>query len=91
MNNYFNYNELIKSIPNNCSNIQNTKLLNNGYNEWRWRILNINNNIKVEISYYNLRNKRRLYKNKKGDWVHRNIPSEYDNFVVESYFYYTSD
>ena len=46
--------------------------------------------MKAEISYYNLENKRRLYKLGDGNWVHRDISDEYDNNVIRSYYYYTS-
>lgn len=57
--------------------------------EWRWRFLEINDNKTVEISYYNKNSVDRIYYNKYGEWVTREVPKEYDIHVVETYYYYS--
>jgi len=91
MSNKYSITNFIKTIPANSLNYPNNQMLNNGFNEWRWRLLNINNSLKAEISYYNLKNKRRLYKLNNGTWVHRYIPNDYDKYVMKAYYYYTKN
>ena len=62
--------------------------------EWRWRFLQLTkdeHNLSVEISYVTGKNKKRIYLNHDGQWVERNIPKEYDQFVKKCYYYYTSE
>ena len=55
--------------------------------EWRWRILNIEGKEKVEISY--LKNNKRIYYTKYGEWVERNISPVYDKYVEKEYYAYS--
>lgn len=55
--------------------------------EWRWRFLKYNNSEAVEISYLN-KGKDRMYYNKLGKWVKRNIPKCFDKIVEKEYYYY---
>ena len=61
----------------------------NKYNtEWRWRFLEFSDKRTVEISYQKVDDDTRLYYNKFGEWVHREVPSEYDEYVVKTFYYY---
>lgn len=57
--------------------------------EWRWRFLQIGGDQKsaVEISYQN-KGSDRLYFNKHGEWVKRDVPKVYDKYVVKEFYYY---
>ena len=57
--------------------------------EYRWRFIEYRGGRSVEIS--RLINNQREYKDKKGDWVHRNISRKFDNYVKESYYYYINN
>ncbi len=69
-----------------------TEKLNNWitkYNtEWRWRFLEFGNKRTVEISYIKSNSDKRLYFNKFGEWVNRDVPSAYDEYVVKTFYYY---
>lgn len=58
------------------------------YTEWRIRHFLINKKRIVEISY--LDNDKRLYLNKNNEWVERNVSTEFDQYVIETKYYYTS-
>ncbi len=57
--------------------------------EWRWRFMKIGPKRVVEISYIKYNSQVREYQSKYGTWVHREIPKEYDKYVIESYYYYS--
>jgi hypothetical protein len=58
--------------------------------EWRWRFLKFpDDRLTVEISYQQKQDNFRMYFNKYGEWVRRDIPVEVDVYVVDSYYYYT--
>ena len=81
---------ILESIPDNCLSTRLDKIPNN-YTEWRWRILEFTDGKQVlEISYYKSMFKNRIYFNKYGDWVEREISKEYDEYVIKEYYYYTS-
>lgn len=86
------FTNIFESIPNESKlePLDNWRELN--YIEWRWRFLkfNINKNTKnvVEISYIKPDSKERIFFNKKGEWVTRNVPQEYDEFVEKQFYYY---
>jgi hypothetical protein len=56
--------------------------------EWRWRIYNINKKNLVEISFFDPKNKKRLFVNDKGEYVEREIPCEFNTMVAKEYYYY---
>lgn len=56
--------------------------------EWRWRFLEFGDRHIVEISYETNNSSDRLYFNKFGEWVQREIPSEYDKYVIKTFYYY---
>lgn len=45
----------------------------------------------VEISYIKYDSNKRIYFNRYGEWVERNIDPIYDKFVTKQYFYYTTN
>jgi hypothetical protein len=57
--------------------------------EWRWRFLKFNDKTTVEISYINPNSTHRTHFNKKGEWVERDVPKIYDEYVDKTYYYYT--
>ena len=57
--------------------------------EWRWRFLKFpNGKIIVEISFVKKDVLKRIYFNKKGVWVERNIDPIFDQFVIKEFYYY---
>ena len=58
------------------------------YTEWRWRFLNISKKLVAEISYINYNSDKRVYYNRCGERVHRNIPKEWDKYVVQEFYSY---
>lgn len=67
--------------------------------EWRWRFLKLtesSSNKKrdrhvVEISYQKSNSKKRIYFNRHGQWVEREIDPVFDNFVDKEYYIYTNN
>lgn len=57
--------------------------------EWRWRFLKFDDKHVVEISYKLPDLTKRMYFNKNEEWVIREVPSDYDIYVYDQYFYYT--
>lgn len=56
--------------------------------EWRWRFLDLTPEKQVlELSY--ITNGQRLYFNRYGQWVERNIDPIYDKYVKDEYYFYT--
>lgn len=63
--------------------------------EWRWRFLNIktvDNKEKdvVEISYLKKNSQKRIYFNRYGQWVSKEVDSSFDQFVEKEYFVYSN-
>lgn len=81
---------ILNLIPENSTKDQIINWKKSYKTEWRWRFLGLNPERKVvEISFINSDNKR-VYFNRYGNWVERNIDPEYDKFVIDQYFYYTN-
>lgn len=59
--------------------------------EWRWRFLEFANKIVVEISKMNYDSNKRVYFNCNGQWIHRNVPEIYDDYVKEEYYFYSNE
>ncbi len=56
--------------------------------EWRWRFLEYDNRRTVEISFVKRESPIRKYYNRYGEWVERDVPKEYDQHVVKTFYYY---
>lgn len=87
------YTSLIQSIPNSKMEkpMKNWKDI---YTiEFRWRFMKDSERHIVEISKLNKNNqeKDRLYYNKFGEWVKRDIPEDINKFVVKEYYVYTNE
>lgn len=64
--------------------------------EWRWRFLEIPNDKKnirkvIEISYMNSDSNKRIYFNRYGEWVERNVDPIFDRFVKKQHYYYSNN
>lgn len=82
--------DVISSIPKNFVKKEDTELSKNN-TEWRWRIFKFPNkkNEVVEISFKKP-NEKRMYINRTGEWVNRDINSEFNKFVVDEYYVYSN-
>ena len=81
--------DVIESIPKNF--VKNAKkVLEEVSTEWRWRIFKFPNkkNEVVEISFKKP-DEKRMYINRTGEWVHREINQEFDKFVIDEYYVYS--
>jgi hypothetical protein len=60
--------------------------------EWRWRIFKIpkKDNEVIEISFKRPGEKR-WYINKMGEWITRNVSSEFDQYIIDEYYNYSSE
>ena len=83
-------NEIMSLIPSNALKFKNTNL-SKTHKEFRWRIFKLptKENQIIEISF-KLPNDNRLFMNKHGKWVYRDIGNEHNNFLVEEYYVYES-
>jgi hypothetical protein len=61
--------------------------------EHRFRILDIHDKRKLEISYKKKDEPRKFLRNKNGqcEFVYKEINSKYDDYVIDSYYYYTKN
>jgi len=76
-------------IPPDALKEADNNKIDQGHKEWRWRILKINDNPKVEISYLDPKDNKRYYINNKGKWIDKRLSKEYDLYVIKKYYYYT--
>jgi hypothetical protein len=91
ISNKLTYTNILQTIPPNKVTDRNIELLNNGKTEWRWRFLKFENRFVTEISYLKKDMSNRLFFNKNGQWIEREIDPIYDEYVVETYYYYTDN
>ena len=82
---------ILKSIPINATQTQN-KDLQNTKTEWRWRIFKFpaeENKTKtvIEISYINP-NSKRIFINREGKWVQRDVDVRFDAFISQIFYHY---
>jgi len=86
--------EILKSIPQSATKTEQIKLKET-HTEWRWRIFKFPNGNdgqtkeSIEISYIKP-NEKRLYVNRNGEWVNREIGPEFDKFVIDQFYHYTN-
>ena len=84
------YKKMVETtIPTNARKTPDKKALESGLKEWRWRVLKFSEDErKVEMSYFDPKDKKRYFLNNKGIWVMREVSTRYDDLVVEEYYYY---
>jgi len=81
---------IFEVIPENATNKPLDNWRERCKSEWRWRFLKFNNKQSVEISCLHYNTDKRLYINKKGEWVHRKVDPIFDKFVIKEFYYYTT-
>lgn len=81
--------EVFNMIPDNVYAKPNKELEKTKV-EMRWRIFKFPNkkNDIVEISFKKL-NGKRMYINKSGNWIEKEVSNIYDEFVIREYYHYT--
>lgn len=83
------YTNIIETIPRGATETQINDWKNIYSTEWRWRFLTFVNKKVVEISYMSNNSDKRIYFNKHGEFVERNVDKIFDEYVEKQYFYYT--
>jgi len=84
------YTNLLETIPDNKVEKTIDNWQKNYKTEWRWRFLKFNGKHVAEISYVDRISAKRLYFNKFGEWVTREVPVVYDQYVDKIYYAYTN-
>lgn len=85
------FTNVMETIPQNSTETSSSNWKEEKKTEWRWRFMEFANNHRiVEISYQTY-NDDRYYFNKFGNWVKRDIPKVYDNYVIKEYYYYSNE
>jgi hypothetical protein len=85
------FTNVMETIPQNSTEVASINWKEERKTEWRWRFMEFSNNHKiVEISYQTY-NSDRHYFNKFGNWVKRDIPNVYNNYVIKEYYYYSNE
>ena len=86
------YTNILDTIPNNCEKKPLLDWQKNWKTEWRWRFLKFENDrIIVEISYLLCNKNKRIYFNKKAEWIETYIDPVYDEYVIDEYYYYSDN
>lgn len=88
------YTNIYKSIPQDRTTKPIEDWRKTYDTEWRWRILKIrmkNDTVKdvIEISYIKKDSNDRMYFNRYGKWVKRDVDPIFDKFVTEEYYAYS--
>ena len=81
------FTNIVDNLPKGCTIIKDNKWKNKKKIKWRWRFMKFDNKSIVEISY-KYPNDNRIYFNKQGNWVHRQVPKIYNQFVEKIVYYY---
>ena len=84
------YTNILETIPNNKQEKTMAEWQKNYKTEWRWRFLKFDGRHVAEISFVDRKSDKRLYFNKFGQWVERNVASVYDQYVDKIYYVYTN-
>ena len=81
--------DLLENIPKGATNKKN-KDLELTSTEYRWRMIKLPNTDKefIEISYKQP-NQKRLFMNHSQKWVEYEKDSQFDQYVIKEYYYYT--
>lgn len=81
--------DIIKSIPENYLKESDENLCET-QTEWRWRFFKLpnKNNEVVEISFKKP-NESRMFIDRNGKWVIRNIDNSYNKFLISEHYVYT--
>lgn len=83
--------EILETIPKNRSLTPIKDWQKSKTTEWRWRFLTLpGDRFIVEISYINKNSNDRIYFNRYGQWVKRDISPEFDRYVTKTYFCYSN-
>lgn len=79
--------EVMNSIPTDALNKSETE---SKKIEWRWRLIKLphKKNEIIEISYKKP-DDQRMFINKSGKWVHREIDDSFNQFITKEYYLYS--
>ena len=84
------YTNIIDNLPKGYTIVKDTNWKTNKQIKWRWRFLKFDDKTIVEISYKYYDDSRRVYFNKSGNWVYRQVPKVYDQYVTKKIYYYVA-
>jgi hypothetical protein len=82
--------QIMNTIPKGAQKCEQSKLIDKGFTEWRWRIYHFDNKDFVEISKKE-RNVDRIYLSKDRKWIKYSLPNVYLTKVQDSYYYYANN
>jgi len=82
------FTNVMDNLPKGYTSVKNKEWRNEKTIKWRWRFLKFNNKTTVEISYKYPHENKRIYFNKNGNWVYRDVPKIYNQYVENIYYYY---
>jgi hypothetical protein len=85
------YTSILETVPENRRETSLDNWKSKGKTEWRWRFLEFENRSTVEISFMKSISDQRNYFTKQGSWIIRDVPKEYDDYVVKQFFYYSNE
>lgn len=85
------FTNIIDNLPKGYTYIKNKDWKTSAQIKWRWRFMKLNNKSIVEISYKYPHEEKRIYFNKHGNWVHREVPKIYNQFVEKIAYYYVAN
>jgi hypothetical protein len=86
------YTGLLNTIPENNTETQLKDWKNQNKTEWRWRFLKLpEDRHVVEISYMKPDLNKRMFFNRYGEWVEREMDPIFDTYVSKQCYYYTDN
>lgn len=91
LDNKLTYTSIMETIPPWHEKKPRNDWAKKGLTEWRWRFLEFNGKLVVEISCQTSGNPKREYLNKYEKWVERDVDPIFDQFVKEVYYYYGAE
>lgn len=87
---YINKLQIMDTIPKGSVKVEQTRLINKGFTEWRWRIYHFDNKDFVEISKKE-KDTDRIYLSKDRKWIKYSLPDIYLTKIKDTYYYYANN
>ena len=82
------YQSIIDSLPEPHYKESKSQLRSKAI-EWRWRFYKIGDIKVAEMSFLPPSSNERTYVDKNGNYVKKNIGTDFDKYIIEEYYFYT--